>query len=144
MWVTQIADALPAWSVALAVNARIPVGTPVNVFDHVPLLAATVPREVPFSKTSRVDPGSAVPDNVNDDPVLVIGVVITGAAGAIVSTLITRGPEAEEPPSVRAFAVNRYAPSAGTVTVLLHVPDSEAVAVPNEIAPSNISAVAPG
>jgi hypothetical protein len=38
---------------------------PVNAFDHVPLLAATVPREAPFSKTSSVVPGSAVPARVN-------------------------------------------------------------------------------
>lgn len=128
----------------MAVNVGVPVGTPVNVFDHVPLLTATVPREDPFSSTSTVDPGSAVPDIVNDGPELAIGAVMTGAAGAIVSTWITRMAEAgEEPPSVRAFAVNRYAPSAGTVTTRLQMPDSEAVAVPKEIAPSNTSTVAP-
>ena len=109
-----------------------------------PPIAATVPREDPFSKTSTVDPGSAVPVKVNEDAVLVSGEVITGDAGATVSIWITRAAEAgEEPPSVRAFAVNRYAPSAGTVTIRLQVPDSVAVAVPNEVAPSNTSTVAP-
>ena len=69
-----------------------------------PLLAETVPREDPFSNTSTVVPGSAVPESVNVDPVLVIGAVMTGAAGARVSTWITRRAElGDVPPRLRAL-----------------------------------------
>ena len=106
---------MPAKSVAFVMNVRVPVGTPLKVFDHVPLLAATVPRETPFSNTSIVVPGSAVPVSVNMLPVLVMGAVMTGAAGACVSTWIRRIAElGDVPPTVRACAQL----SAGTAQAL--------------------------
>jgi hypothetical protein len=80
----------PAKSVVRAVNVRVPLGTPVNAFDQVPLPADTVPREDPFSNTSTVDPASAVPVSVNEVGALPAGPVMTGAAGARVSTWTTR------------------------------------------------------
>ena len=73
-----------------------------------PLLADTVPREDPFSNTSTVVPASAVPVSVNVVGALPIGAVMTGAAGARVSTWITRIAElGDVPPRLRALAVIR-------------------------------------
>lgn len=130
-------DWLPAKSVVLAVNEPPPV---LIARDHVPLAAETVPRDWPFSNSSTVVPASAVPTSVDG----LMMPVMTGAAGARVSIWITRRAELGELPArLRAFAVNRYAPSAGTVTMRLHAPVIEAVAVPNEVAPSKTSTVAP-
>jgi hypothetical protein len=104
------------------------------------LAAETVPRDWPFSNSSTVIPASAVPTSVNG----LMMPVMTGTAGGRESTWITRTAELGELPArLRAFAVNRYAPSAGTVTTRLHAPAIEAVAVPNEVAPSKTSTVAP-
>lgn len=130
-------DWLPAKSVALAVNEPPPA---LIARDHVPLAAETVPRDWPFSNSSTVVPASAVPTSVNG----LMMPVMTGAAGGRESTWTTRTAELGELPArLRAFAVNRYAPSTGTVTVRLHLSAIEAVAVPNEVAPSKISTVAP-
>lgn len=133
----ESADWLPAMSVVLAVNEPPPA---LSARDDVPLAAETVPRDWPFSNSSTVVPASAVPISVKG----LMRPVMTGAAGGRESTWITRTAELGELPArLRAFAVNTYAPSAGTVTVRLHVPVMEAVAVPNEVAPSKISTVAP-
>jgi hypothetical protein len=87
-----------------------------------------------------VVPASAVPISVEG----LMMPVMTGAAGGRVSTWITRSAELGELPArLRALAVNRYAPSAGTVTMRLHAPVIEAVAVPNEVPPSKTSTVVP-
>lgn len=130
-------DWLPAKSVVLAVKEPAPA---LIARDQVPLADETVPRDWPFSKSSTVVPASAVPTSVNG----LMMPVMTGAAGGRESTWSTRSAEfGELPARLRALAVNRYAPSAGTVTMRLHVPAIEAVAVPNEAAPSKTSTVAP-
>ena len=86
----DIAEVFPAKSVVRAVYVRVPLDTPANVLDQVPVLEATVPCDTPFSNTSTVVPASAVPVNVNADGALPIGAVMTGAAGARVSIWITR------------------------------------------------------
>ncbi len=130
-------DWLPAKSVVLAVKEPPPA---LIARDQVPLAAETVPRDWPFSNSSTVVPASAVPTSVKG----LMMPVMTGGAGGRESTWITRSAELGEVPArLRALAVNRYAPSAGTVTIRLHVPAIEAVVVPNEAAPSKTSTVAP-
>jgi hypothetical protein len=130
-------DWLPAKSVAFAVNEPPPA---VSARDHVPFAAETVPRDWPFSNNSTVVPASALPNRVKG----LTMPVMTGGAGGRVSTWITRTAELGELPArLRALAVNRYAPSAGTETVRLQVPEREAVALPKEVAPSKTSTVAP-
>ena len=62
------ADTLRAMSVARAVNVRVPSVTPLMSRDQAPPPATTVPRELPFSKISTVEPLSAVPVSVNAVP----------------------------------------------------------------------------
>lgn len=137
------AERLPAKSVVRAVKVRVPLGT-VSVLDQVPLLAATVPREAPFSNTSTVVPASALPESVNVVGALPDGAVITGAAGACESIWITRTAElGEVPPRLRALAVNKYAPSLETVTVRVQVPDALVLVVPSDELSAKTSTVAP-
>ena len=91
-----------------------------------------------------VVPGSAVPASMKLVVAVEAGAVMTGGAGGRVSTWITRMLElGDVPPSVRARALRRYAPSLGTVIARDHVPAAVATVVPNDVAPSKISTVAP-
>jgi hypothetical protein len=58
-----------------------------------------VPRALPFSNTSTVVPGSAVPVSVKLVVAVVAGAVMTGGPGGRVSTWITRMLELGEVPS---------------------------------------------
>ena len=83
-------DTFPATSVARAVYVCTPSATPVKVIAQAPVASApVVPDEVPPSDTRTLLPGSAVPPRVTVAPVVVSagGSVITGAAGAVRSTV---------------------------------------------------------
>ena len=102
---------------------------------------------MPLSKTCTVAPDSAAPPSVIDVvfcSLSAAGVVIVGAAGAIVSTVIVRVLEEALvlPTASFALAVYGWAPSARPLIVRLHVVPLT-VACPFEVAPSKTSTVEP-
>lgn len=89
-------DALPAGSVATATTWCAPSGNDGNGQVHVPLAEATTVQAgvvEPSTKTVTVLPASAVPVTVGLDELVApsVGAVMTGAAGAVESTVKCRG-----------------------------------------------------
>ncbi len=107
----ESADVFPAASDAVAVYACEPSATPVSVFDHAPdASAVTVPPLAPLSNSSTVLPASAVPDSATVPVAFQLssaGELITGAAGAAVSTFTVSCADAADvfPASSDASAV---------------------------------------
>ena len=103
-----------------------------------------VPIELPSRKTSTVLPGSAVPSIT---PLVISLVVISGASGALVSTVKLTVVDSSDvlPAASVADAVKLNSPSAKAVAgVNVQLPESSAVAVPIELPSRNISTVLPG
>ena len=146
---------LPAASVACAVKLCAPSPNAAVVKLHVPApVAVTVPSDTPPSKTSIAAPASAVPLRVSvlpavmpspPTPVSEAKPVMTGAAGAAVSTVTTRAGEAALtlPAASVAVALKLCAPSARAAVAKLQAPAPFAVTVPSDVAPSKISICAP-
>jgi hypothetical protein len=143
----ELAETLPAMSRARAESVREPPGTPENSRDQLPDGTATVPRETPLSNTSTVVPASAVPETVKSGGTEVpsAGAPITGAAGAVVSTRITRVADADEVPvAFDALALKRWSPSATADSIRVQLPEPFAIAVPTGVTSSKSSTVAFG
>ena len=72
------------------------------------LSAVAVPKEEEPLKRVTVEPASAVPEIVGVESLVKEEETINGASGAVASTVIDRGEEAEEvlPAASVAFAVN--------------------------------------
>ena len=84
-------EAFPAASVAMAVNACEPSASPETTLLQLPPNdVAVTPLDATPSKSSTIDPGSAVPETVSV-PLEVVapsaGLVMAGDAGGVVSTV---------------------------------------------------------
>ncbi|GCE96939.1 hypothetical protein NIES46_50140 [Arthrospira platensis NIES-46] len=144
--VVDSSDVLPAASVADAVKLNSPSAKAVaGVNVQLPSPSAVaVPIELPSRKTSTVLPGSAVPSIT---PLVISLVVISGASGALVSTVKLTVVDSSDvlPAASVADAVKLNSPSAKAVAgVNVQLPESSAVAVPIELPSRNISTVLPG
>src|SRR5580765_226412 len=147
-------ETFPAGSVWVAVSVVVPCGSGVvGVTDQVPPApTVVVPMVAPVpSLTVTVAPGSPVPLMVGvvslvDEPST--GAVMTGAAGAVVSTVKVTGAEGGEtfPAGSVWVAVSVVVPcGSGVVGVTDHVPPASTVAVPMVApVPSVTVTVAPG
>src|SRR5580765_6432090 len=147
-------ETFPAGSVWVAVSVVSPCGSGVvGVTDQVPPApTVVVPMVAPVpSLTVTVAPGSPVPLMVGvvslvDEPST--GAVITGAAGAVVSTVKLTGADGGEtfPAGSVWVAVSVVVPcGSGVVGVTNHVPPASTVAVPMVApVPSVTVTVAPG
>jgi hypothetical protein len=143
---------LPAGSVCVAVTVCDPSANGVlGVQDHEPsACTVAVQSGVPPSVTVTVAPGSPVPVTVGVLSLVLepfTGAVITGAAGAVVSTVNVTGAEAGLglPAGSVCVAVIVCEPSAnGAVGVQVHEPSACTVAVQTLVPPSVTVTVLPG
>jgi hypothetical protein len=139
-------DTLPTASVAVATAVCGPSARGVvGVIDHAPAPSAVaVPMGVPSTVTATVEFASAVPEIAGvgsfvDEPSA--GVVITGADGAVVSTVNVSGADAGDtfPLASAAVAVAVCEPSdSGVVGVSVQAPLPSAGAVPTGL-PSTVT-----
>ena len=136
-------DVLPTLSVALAVKELSPSASATfeNEKDPV-LLAVPLATDTPPLNSSTVELASAVPTMLTGEDVTVpVEFVITGAAGAVVSRVMTTGGDAGDllfAASV-AVAVKELAPSASATLENVNAPKLSAVTVPKDVSPLNSS-----
>ena len=106
------------------------------------LSAVTVPKDVSPLNSSTTELASAVPTMLTgEDATVAVEFVITGAAGAVVSSVMTTGVDAGDllfAASV-ALAVKELSPSASATLENVNAPKLSAVTVPKDVSPLNSS-----
>jgi len=144
------ADTLPAASVAFAVRTWAPsVRADVGQLNAPPADAVVVQTRVAPSYTRTVEPDSAVPVTVGVAVVReppAVGAEITGAAGAVVSTVKVVLDAAETLPAASAWVTDQVCEPAPRATAAeqLQAPPAATTAVQIVAAPSRTVTVAPG
>ena len=129
---------------ALAVKELAPSASATLENVNAPKLSAvTVPKDVSPLNSSTTELASAVPTMLTGEDENVVNVfVITGAAGAVVSSVMTTaGVDAGDllfAASV-ALAVKELAPSASATLENVNAPKLSAVTVPKDVSPLNSS-----
>ena len=136
-------DLLFAASVALAVKELSPSASATLENVNAPKLSAVaVPKDVSPLNSSTTELASAVPTMLTgEDTTVAVEFVITGAAGAVVSRVMTTGGDAGDllfAASV-AVAVKELAPSASATLENVNAPKLSAVTVPKDVSPLNSS-----